>query len=759
MNFPGDKISARFNRATVWLAAHPACIGVLLAAITLAIFYPVTGHDFINFDDPPYVTANPYVQHGLTAQGVAWSFRTGYQCNWHPLTWMSHMLDVQLLGKGPAGPHFVNLLFHIANTVLLFGVFRRMTDALWPSALVAALFAWHPLHVESVAWVAERKDVLSGFLFMLTLLAYHRFAEIRNPKSEIRNPKLYYVLALFFFALGLMSKPMLVTVPFMLLLLDYWPLRRFDFENQKSEIKNILIEKIPFFALSAVSCVVTLLVQKHGGSVQTLADTPPGARIANALVSYARYLGKTVWPTGLAVPYPNAGHWPLAQVVFALVLVVGPTLAALWLGRKFPYVATGWFWFIGTLIPVIGLVQVGDQAMADRYTYLPLIGIFIILAWGTADVLTQWRLPMVAGGLAAGIVLIACAWRASDQLSYWQNSGRLFEHAVTVTKNNWIAWFNVGWYLESQRRTDEALAAYRRAVEIKPNYADGLNKLGCTLANRQQYALAIPYFDAALKAKPDFLEVHNNLAEAYRLLGKTNEANLHLRLLLEQSTRNAGPLTNVADGLVSQGRYATAVPYYEAALRAGADEASVHFHLANALVKIGKVDEAIAHYRQALKQKPDYTEAHNNLGMAFAAKGKLDDAVSQFREAVRCQPGDVVSRVNLGRALNDQRKFAEAIQVFNDALRLAPQNPELHANLAVAFGMKGDSDQAVSQFRETLRLRPNDVVAHFNLANILAFQHQTNEAIGHYTEALRLKPDFAEARRALEALRSSSGGK
>ena len=482
------------------LTAHPAVISLLLAAITLAVFSPVVHHQFVSFDDPDYVTANTHVNGGLTCSDVAWAFCASHAGNWHPLTWLSHMADVQLYGLNPAGHHLTNLLLHAANTVLLFLLLRRLTGALWRSAFVAALFALHPLHVESVAWIAERKDVLSAFFGLLSLLAYARYAQGRSENSAprithytLRPPAISLLPSLLFFALGLMCKPMLVTLPFLLLLLDYWPLCRFEFKTQNSKLKTLLplaLEKWPFFFLSAVSCLVTVLVQQR--AMQPLTNLSISSRVGNALVAYTRYLGKTFWPAHLATPYPHPGHWPLPQVLLAAALLIGLTLGALSLYRKLPFVLTGWLWFLGTLVPVIGLVQVGEQSMADRYSYLPLIGLFIILAWGGRAAASRWHVSGVALGSAAGLILFPCAWRARAQLRCWQNSESLYRHAVAVTKNNWIGYYNLGSCLDAEGRTDEAMTNYFKAVAMQPHYPDPLNNIGCTLAGRKQFAEAVP---------------------------------------------------------------------------------------------------------------------------------------------------------------------------------------------------------------------------------------------------------------------------
>jgi protein O-mannosyl-transferase len=608
---------------------HPVCLGLLLAAVTLLVYWPVMRCGFVNYDDPDYYSANPQVQGGLTAANVAWAFRTDFASNWHPLTWLSLMLDRQMYGPGPAGPHFTNLLLHLANTVLLFWLLRRMTSATWRSALVAALFALHPLHVESVAWISERKDVLSALFGLLALWFYAGYARrvtggkwqmsgdkrtsnIQHPTSNIERQESCiahhashcYFLCLFSFALGLMSKPMLVTLPFVLLLLDYWPLKRFTIYDLRFTILRLIREKVPFFLLSAVSCVVTYVIQQQSGAVTKLARITLTGRIENTFVAYGRYLDKTLWPVSLANPYPHPGHWEMSLVIYSVALVFGLSAITILFARRFPFFFTGWFWFVGTLIPVIGLVQVGVQSMADRYTYLPLIGVFIIFAWGLAEA-NRWRqMPKTGLALLAVLVLLACAGRTRDQLSYWRNNEALFRHTLAVTQNNYVAYNNLGTWLAKDGRTREALdcfiqslrvnpddpdvlynlgnalarlgdpdgavRAYRRANELAPDHADVLNNLGFALADQEHYDEAIACFEQALRLKPDYADAHNNLANV----------------------------------LYYRHQYAESVQHFRAAQRLVPDNALICCNLGDALLKVGQTNEAVRWYQEALRLKP-----------------------------------------------------------------------------------------------------------------------------------------------------------
>lgn len=749
-------------------AIRPVWISLLLAAVTLFVFCPVVRFQFVNLDDPVYVTANAQVLKGLTLEGASWALRTGHGGNWHPLTWFSHMLDAQLFGPGPAGPHAVNLLFHVVNTLLLFGLLRRLTGTIWRSAFVAALFALHPLHVESVAWISERKDVLSAFFFLLTLWAYVRSVErgVRSAESNAAPSALpapgspkpasvfhlpsssFYLLSLLCSVLGLMSKPMLVTVPFLLLLLDWWPLGRL----RPGGALGLLREKLPFFLLSAASCVVTFMVQKQGGAVQSLSHLSLPTRLENTPVAYARYLGKTLWPAGLATPYPRADHWSLFQVLLALALLAGLTLGAVWLSRRLRFVGTGWFWFLGMLVPVIGLVQVGEQALADRYTYLPLIGLFIILAWEAGAACRQWRLPKAACAGAAAMVLFACAAQTRQQLGYWQNSETLYLRDLAVTRNNWLAAYNLGRFLDEQGRIDEALIYYQQAVTMEPRTSDALNNIGVILVGKKRYAEAIPYFERALKVEPGFYEAHNNIGKALEELGKLDEAIAEYRLVLQKKPDHVSALNNLGNALARKGQWPEAIQQYQASLQAKPDQVTAHYSLGSAFARLGRVDDAIVHYRQALQRSPDNAAVHNHLGLALARKGNFDEALLHFRQAVRAQPEDPDFLCNLGRTLVSQQKADEAIPLYLQALRIAPTNASVHLALGMALAAAGKLEEATARFEEAVRLRPDSASAHFSLGRALAIQRRNDRAIQHFTEALRLKPDLAEAREALRVL-------
>ncbi|HEY6871691.1 MAG TPA: tetratricopeptide repeat protein [Geobacteraceae bacterium] len=567
-------------------------ICLLLAVTTLLVFWQTGRNEFINYDDNLYVTANPHVYAGLARESVLWAFSSLENYNWHPLTWLSHMTDCQLYRLAPRGHHLTNVLFHAANAVLLFLVLARMTGMLWRSAFVAALFALHPLHVESVAWVAERKDVLSGLFWMLVILAYARYVE--------RPGRFRYVVALLAFALGLMAKPMLVTLPFVLLLLDYWPLGRccgaesgMDADGEhaalppmpgKCSIRGLLLEKIPFLALSVAASMVTVLAQSKGGSVLSLGKLSFPSRVANAVVSYLKYIGKMVWPAKLAVIYPIAPI-PFREAAGATVLLVLLTVLVVLKRRRYPFLPVGWFWFLGTLVPVIGLVQVGSQAMADRYTYLPLVGLFIIIAWGAPAMAVHWRhrrAALAAASLLSLAVLSVCTWR---QVGHWRNSEELFTHALAVTANNPVAHNHLATALVKKGRNEEAIAHSREALRLAPNYASA----------------------------------HHNLGMAF----------------------------------AAQGRLGEAVEQYLAELRIIPQDVDAHDSLGIVLAREGLMEEAMAQFAAALRINPNDATAHNNVGVALAQQGRIAEARDHFLRALRINPysADALQNLRLSEQL------------------------------------------------------------------------------------------------------------
>jgi len=567
-----DSVSGRSGKSSGRL--HAAGIGLLLVVITFTAFWSVIHNDFIKLDDRQYVVENPHLTGGLTWQNVRWALGADYASNWHPITWLSHMLDVQLFGLAPGGHHFVSLLLHAANTLLLFGLLRRITAALWRSAMVAALFALHPLHVESVAWAAERKDVLSTFFLMLTLLAYAQFA--RTVRSPGWRSRAWFAGALFFYSLGLMSKPMLVTVPALLLLLDFWPLQRLPY----STTLRVVLEKAPFILLALASCTATFLAQSKGHTVSI--GLPLIPRLANAIVSYLKYLGLTFWPANLAAFYPHPDqHYPIShqwacwKIAAALLLLAGISAAAVWRRKSEPWLAVGWFWYLITLLPVIGIIQVGQQAMADRYTYIPLIGIFIGLVWSLHHLLAGRRAGRFALAAAAVLLVTACAAATNRQVRFWQNNFSLFQHALDVTSDN-------------------AVANYLTGMDFQENH---------------QYPEAVARFQAALVCDPGYADAHASLGFCFFTLGRLDEAMEQYQTVIQLRPWDGKAHASLGSVQWRRGRPDAALQEYGEALRLRPDLAPVQFNLGCSLAALGRYAEAVDHLSAALRLKPDYPEA------------------------------------------------------------------------------------------------------------------------------------------------------
>ncbi len=623
-----------FQLRQVWIA-------LALIAATVAAYWVVGSFDFVNLDDPKYITENPQVLQGLNWSGVQWAFTTNHASNWHPLTWLSHMADVEIFGVKSGAHHLVNLFFHVLNSVLLFGFLYRVTGATGRSALVAALFALHPLHVESVAWISERKDVLSTFFFMLTLGAYYSFVSKRSLGR--------YLVVFTSLALGLLAKPMLVTLPFLLLLLDFWPLRRTSYElPDLGQFTRLVIEKLPLFALIIVSSVITFLVQQEGGAVNSLDQVSLLHRLSNSLVSYVMYIKQMLWPAGLAAMYPMPLSIPAWQSAGALVLLSVASIAVIKSARPYPYLPVGWFWYMGTLVPVIGFVHVGVQAMADRYTYIPLIGLFIIVAWGGYDLLSRGsskRAPLV---VISVLMVLALAVATHAQLVHWANGKTLWRHALTVTKDNYRAHAAYGSLLSDEGHTQSAQKHFEEAIRIQPSYAEAHNKLGVVLAEQGKSEEAVSHYRESIRYSPEFAPAYNNL-------GNT---------------------------LVAQGRFTDAVSYYYQALDIDPDNALTHNNLGSALDDLGRTDEAIAEYRVAIELDSESAAAYNNLAAVFTKTGRFDEALLEMSAALQFDPDNAVYHYNYSMLLNHQGDTIQARRHLETTLSLDPQHKGARSALA-----------------------------------------------------------------------------
>ena len=631
------------------------CVGLVIA-VGLA-FGRSIHNDFVKYDDNDYVYEQPHIINGLSAQSVAWAFTHVHADNWHPLTSISHMLDCQIYGLQPWGHHLTNILLHALAAMLLFLALLRLTSTpdarlsisnIWPCAFVAALFAIHPLRAESVAWVSERKDVLSGVFFMLTLFAYARY--VQSDRHRTRN----YILVLICFALGLLCKPTLVTIPFVLLLLDYWPLQRWQtspigqagVSSRWSVVSGLVIEKLPLFALSAASCVATMIAQRR--VIEASVQMNLIERANNAFVSYVAYVGEMFWPSHLSISHPYAeGYQNLPLALASLLLLLIISVLCFRLRKSHPFLLTGWLWYIGVLVPMIGVVQVSAEARADRYTYLSQIGLYIMVSWGAVALTKTSRLHRAILVASASLILIAFGMRSYGQTACWRNTETLWRHATDVSPFDYIAHDSLGSTLVEEGQPNEAIVEFEKAIQIKANYAPSYNNLGNALLQNGRPDLAAAQYQRALELDPHDSQVHNNL----------------------------GTL------LLKEGRLDEAIEQYKEAVAAAPEAAELHYNLGSALIMKGNWDDAIKHLEATLNIDNDYPEAHNKLGIAFGAAGRMDEAISQFKEALRLHHIYPQAQYNLGSILVHVGQRQEGIAHLIEAVRLKPDYTEAKEEL------------------------------------------------------------------------------
>jgi tetratricopeptide (TPR) repeat protein len=691
-------------------------IYIVLSLAVIIAYEPIRLNDFVNYDDYHYITNNPHINKGVTLESVLWAFTTPHFFMWHPLTSLSHILDCQFFGLNPFWHHLTNLLFHIFNTLLLFWILKKMTGEIWPSIFVAAAFALHPLNIESVAWVAERKSVLSSFFWMLTIVAYIRYSEHTGIWR--------YLLVILFSSLGLMAKPMVVTLPFVLLLLDYWPLDRFRWGHQnriedspqakptqvssKSYSVWILVrEKIPLLVLSAVLSVITFIAQQGGKVIKPI---PLEVRFTNAVVSYGRYIWKMLWPNKLAVFYPHPRMIETGPLVGWAILLLCISVLALFWWRRRPWLLVGWLWYIGTLIPVIGLVQAGGQAMADRYTYIPLIGLFIIFGWGARELAARWPLTKMAIGTCAVIALVALMLCTRLQIGHWRNSITLYEHAIKATGGSDLVHDNLGMTILRQKGDVEgAITHYKAALLLNPNYWHAHNNLAMAFFKLGKTDQAIKHWTKALQLKPGWPEVHNYLAGAFYMQGKTDEAIMHWT----EALRLKPDWTEVSDNLNKlhqwKKRDETIAEYIEK-LRRNPDDPNMHQALAAELYRQGKIDDAITHWLEAAKRRPEWAEVQNSLGMAFYRQGKNEKAIKYWTQAVRLKPDWPEALNNLAWALatgekKELRYPTKAVRLAERACELTNYNqPRMLDTLAAAYAAAGRFIKAVKTAEKGIEL-------------------------------------------------------
>lgn len=721
-------------------------ISAVIIIALLAVYWQVTGFSFINFDDNVYVTENFHVTNGITVEGIQWAFAYVYNgmFQWHPLTWLSHMLDCQLFGLDPGKHHLINLLFHIINSLLLFFLFRKMTGAVWQSAFVAMLFALHPVNVDTVAWITMRKSLVSTLFLFLSIWFYVDFA---------RHPSTGRFMAVFlFFLLGLLAKPMLITLPCMLLLLDYWPLKRIRFSNARPESEgssedrafsriqvsavSLVIEKIPLFILSFACAFWSSL--SHGPSGLVTETAPMTLRLSNALVSYIIYIKKLFWPVELAVFYPFPTSIPTWQVLLSVLLLLCLTILFIYSIKLTRAFITGWLWFLGTLIPVSGLLQPGLwPALADRWAYIPYIGLFIILAWGVPTTLLKWRHRNMAMALLAAVFIVALSARTHFQASFWKNSTALFSRTLVVTENNQLAQLNLG------------LALHKEEGKIEE---------------------AIKHYIAVLKNRPDLPIAYINLGKAYKDIGRIDEAVSQYKKAIELDPSSYAAHINLGNMGFEKGRFEEAISYYKQAVQIKPNSVNGHIRLGFAYSKAEKYDKASEQFNIALKINPHSDEAYNNLGILAVKTRRLNRAVFYFKKALTINPDLSNAEKNLknimdsitnikkkiqkielelkadpdnipllfqaGKIYRQNSNFSKAIDIYKKILIVEPDSSEAYKNLAFAYARQGDYEQGLTSFKKAVALQPHDPQPYYYIACIYSRQNQTKKAVAWLKKAI-----------------------
>jgi tetratricopeptide (TPR) repeat protein len=678
----------------------PICI--LLAVSILAIYWQVVDFDFINFDDPIYIKNNDMVREGITLEGIKWAFTSVvYASNWHPLTWISHMIDVQFFGMRPGLHHLTNVIIHLFNAILLFIVFQKMTGTVWKSAAVAALFALHPLHVESVAWISERKDVLSTFFWMLTMMGYIWYLQQRNTRR--------YLIMVFFYILGLLSKPMLVTLPFVLLLMDFWPLNRLATVAQGTGVSSgrtknslwshiwqpatsvCLMEKIPLIVLATIASGMTIFAQHNDQAIVSLGRVSLGARIMNAITSYVTYLEKMVLPLDLAVFYPYLHAFHPVKIILYLLILILVTALVLYFSKRIPYLIVGWFWYLGSLIPVIGIVQVGDQSMADRYTYIPLIGIAIIVVWGLSDLFNRWRYGNIALWTSSAAAVALLMWSTWIQAGYWKNSEILFRHALDATKDNYLAHYDLGIALYDKGEVEGAIAQYQETLQINPHIS--------------------------------------------------------------------GAHTNLGNIMFLQGNPDQAINHYQVALQLNPHQANVYYNLGTVYYRKGNMKKAIASLQKAIIERPDYPEAIQKLGIAQNDLANQEALMSRIRVLMKQEPVNPALYVKLGDVFRQQEDYGGAVDQYQKALSLQPQSIQAMYGLVFVYSTRHHYAKALNVLQNIRQLQPNNPEVYYNIACIYAKGNKTGESIAWLNQAIDkgFKDwDLIKKDRDLENIRNSS---
>jgi tetratricopeptide (TPR) repeat protein len=709
-------------------------ISLFLVICTAAVYAPVRHHDFINHDDEIYVKDNKHVQAGLRSDSIQWAFsitKDDERAYWHPFAWLSHMLDCQMFGVNAGYHHLANLLYHLVNVLLLFLVFTRMTSEIWKSAFMAALFAVHPLNVDSVAWIAERKNLLSTAFWFLTMLAYTRYA--RSP--SLRR----YVLVLAGMTAGLLAKPMLVTLPCVLLLMDFWPLKRITFAWQEksdsirfpqSSLFLLISEKIPLLALSGISTALSTLSLQHCDQFISHDVVPMGLRVENAVVSYIKYILKIFWPRDMTIFYPFPAAIPLWQVLGALILLIAALLIIFRLAGKAPFLAVGWLWFYGTLVPVIGIVQGGRwPAIADRWTYVPAIGLFIVFSWGGAAVMekiTEKKAPKI---IAASLILLSLMIVSSIQVKYWKNSITLFSHAIEVTKDNGLAHYNLGQAMGEAGDFDQAISHYYDALKINPRNNEAHVNLANALARKGKIDEAISHFNIALSIKPEDEYTHFNLAKALFQKGTPDEAAEHFKMALKLNPQMDSAYVGLGNVFAGKNQLNKAIEYTLKALEINPKNEVASENMGKLMRRQGNIAAAFLYFQKTAEINPDNEEAKSNLKQLAVIQKKIDDQAAEISEAIKTPPHDPSLYIKLGRLYQSSGYYDRAIGQYEKALEIQPDLTQALYSLGITFTLTGRYDQAIPTFKKIVANEPDNASAYYNIACVYSRQNKKNDAV------------------------------
>ncbi len=684
-------------------------ICALLVIAIIVVYWQVINFDFVSFDDPFYVKDNSVVGNGITLHGIRWAFTTTYFANWHPLTWISHMLDVQFFGMTPGFHHFTNVLIHALNTILLFIIFHKMTGAVWRSAAVAALFALHPLHIESVAWISERKDVLSTFFWMLTMMGYLWYINHRNIRR--------YLVVVTFYILGLMSKPMLVTLPFVLLLLDFWPLHRLDLiqtgDNDNNDVKvmgessgrwsrlpSLILEKIPLIILVTISCGITIYAQ--WGAVGSFEALPIGTRIANAIISYVAYLWKMLWPLNLAAFYPYPGFFNPPKVVLCAIFLLIISALVIYNARKSPYLLVGWLWYIGTLLPVIGIVQVGSQSMADRYTYIPLIGIFLSLVWGLWELFCRLRYGKITLVVVFVSALIFFTVITQIQVGFWKNSETLYRHALEVTENNCVAHNGLGLVLSDKGDIEGAISEYNKAMLMNPMFYQALFNLGRAYKEEREPIMAIEYYLEGLQINPNLPSDHNDLGDLFVMTGQTDEAIKQYGESLRLDPYQPVVYNNLGNTYIHKADLKKAADCFKAAILINPDYVEAHRSLDNVQIAQSKIEGSISMLKQELEAQPRNQALYEQLADLHRQLGELDEATFLYQKALSIKPDYTKALYGLALIYSTRQEYAKALDMLQGIRQFQPGNPEVYYKIACIYAKQKKVNESISWLKQAI---------------------------------------------------------